>query len=232
MHISHPTRYATLTSTSLTLALAASLAAGCASTRPAPAAAWLPDAPEWELRDQDTEQPPSWVMYERDAPDADVKELRIVGPVAAAPPVVAEAVKRRLHDLIEAPDDVERTVLRRSDEELVVHGLMRLPFPFEDRAVTERTRFSHDPATGVFKVLVEDVDEGPPLPEGVLRVPLIRNTIVIAPAADGTSVVTVDSVHDIGGRFPNWIIYQPVCDQLLADLTAVRAFAEQPPAKP
>jgi hypothetical protein len=202
--------------------------AGCATTRAAPEVAWLPEATGWSVRDADPDRPLAWVMYERKAPDADVKELRIVGPVAATPTVVAQAVRRRLEELLEAPSDMERTILRRDDDELVVHGQMSLPFPFDDRAATERTRFLHDPATGVFKVIIEGIDEATPLPDGVLRIPLVRNTIVIAPAADGTSTVTMDSVHDIGGHFPNWIIYQPVCDQLLADLTAVRAFAEHP----
>jgi len=39
--------------------------------------------------------------------------------------------------------------------------------------------------------------------------------------AQAIRAVTVDSVHDLGGHFPNWAIYGPVCDYMVKEHVAL-----------
>lgn len=212
--------------------LALGVLSACAATRAAPQTTWLPDDTGWEVRDADTEEPPGWVRYERDAVAADVKEFRIVGTVDAEPEAVARALRHRLLDDAYLDDGLERTILRQTEDEVVMYGRTAVPFPFDDREVTERISFSHDPDTGVYTVLGENIEPGEPAPEGVLRIPVVRNAYTITPAGPGRSVITNDSLHDIGGAFPNWVIYSAVCDQLLEDLNTLRTLTAEEQGAP
>ncbi|MFT5681112.1 MAG: hypothetical protein ACI8RZ_002018 [Myxococcota bacterium] len=196
----------------------------CASRRPVESSpVWAPTAAAgWEVRDIDTSESPSWVVYERDAHVADVKAFRLVGIVDAEPDVVMRAVRERLLDARYMPKGLQWQVLQSSESEIVVYGLMPAPFPMRDREATEHMVFSHDPSTGVHRMDSREVDTEEPVPRGALRIPVSRNTFVIAPHGEGQSVVTNDSVHDLGGGFPNWAIYGPVRKQLVEDLHIVQ----------
>ncbi|MFT5584753.1 MAG: hypothetical protein ACI9VR_002339 [Cognaticolwellia sp.] len=217
-----------LTRTAVLLLLASFtiLLGSCAASKPGVQPSWLPDSTGWEIRKVHAGEPLDWVIYERDALVADVKEFRIVGVVDAPPKDVVRALRFRLLDDQYIPEGVQREILTESKTEIVIYGLMSLPFPLNDREATERTTFSHDPVTGVFRVDIREVDPGDEPAGGVLRIPVVRNVFVIAPTGSGKSVVTNDSVHDIGGHFPNRLIYSPVCDQLILDLLTLRELSD------
>lgn len=166
-----------------------------------------------------------WVLYERAARRANVKEFRVVGVVDAKPEAAARALRRRLLDEQYVPDGLHRRVLKESESEVVLYGRTSLPFPFRDREATERYRFTHDPDTGVFRVDARAIDPGGTPPRGVVRVPVIENSWVLAPLGSNQSVFTTDTVHDIGGAFPNALIYGVICDQLVEDLQTIRKLA-------
>lgn len=195
------------------------LTSACAGPRALPPLQWLPPSDGWAVRDVDERQPPRWVVYERDALVADVKEFRIVGLVDAKPEVVARALRYRLLDEQYLPEGMQQwEILRESETEVDIYGRTGMPFPFNDREVTERLRFTHDARTGVHTVEAKDIDPGVDPAPGVLRIPVVQNRFEIAPAGGHRSVVTIDTVHDIGGNFPNWVIYRPVCKQLVKDI--------------
>ena len=156
---------------------------GACAAPSAPALDWLPDDGGWVVRDVDDGEPPGWVLYERDAAEADVKELRIVGIIDAEPERAAQALRERLVD-------------ERSD-------------------------------TGVHRVDARTFDPGGEPPRGVVRVPFIRNTWVLAPTGSGQSVFTVDTIHDIGNGLLNAVIHGPICDQLVEDLQTIRALVSE-----
>lgn len=183
---------------------------------------WAPsDGDGWEVRQVENEEAPSWVLYERDSVLADVKEFRIIGTVEAQPQVVMEATRERLLDDQYLPKGLEREVLVETDEEVIFYGLMSTPGTMRDREVTERILFSVDASTGVYRMDGQEIDADVPSARGVMRIPLARNTVVVEPMDDG-SLLTNDSVHDIGGGFPNWLTYKPTRKQLVEDLGLVR----------
>lgn len=187
---------------------------------------WAPTHEDgWELHQVENEDPPSWALYERDSALADVKEFRIIGTVQAQPQVVMEATRERLLDDTYLPDGLERDVLVETEEEIIFYGLMPTPLTMRDREVTERLVFSTDPATGVYRMDGQEIDADVPSAPGVLRIPLARNTVVVEPI-DDYSLLTNDSVHDIGGSFPNWVTYKPTRKQLIEDLHLVRELSQ------
>lgn len=194
---------------------------GCAANL-GPLPTWAPQENEGgQAQEVEAADEPTWVLYERDSELADVKEFRIVGLTDAAPPVAMDAVRERLLDPQYLPNGLEREILLETEDEIIVYGLMPAPFPVRDREATEQMLFSSDPETGVYRMDGREIDTDEPSPRGVLRIPLARNIVVLEPF-DGGSVLTNDSVHDIGGNFPNWTTYGPVRKQLVEDLYIVR----------
>lgn len=210
------TRSALIASVGLAL-----LCNACAAPQPPSDTAWLPIADGWQVRDIDRGEPMRWVLYQRDALFADVKELRIVGLVDGAPLSVARALRDRLLDDSNLPEGLDRKLLSESEAVVEYYALSSLPFPFDDRQVHERLRFSHDADSDVHAVHVTSFDPGQAPRPGVVTIPLVQNTFVIAPVAGEQSVVTMDTVHDLGGHFPNWVIYGPIADHLVQELLAL-----------
>jgi hypothetical protein len=198
---------------------------GCAPPKVPPGVDWLPPSPGWQVRDVDEDEAPLWVLYERDALLADVKEIRLVGLVDSVPEVAMAALRFRLLDDQYVPDGLERTILSSSDDEVVIYGRTSLPFPFRDREATERWRFRMDPDDGVYEVVAETIDPGGEPLRGVVRTPLIRNRWVFEPWGDGHSVFTTDTIHDVGDRVLNTAIYAPIRKGLVEDLFLVRDLA-------
>ena len=183
---------------------------------------WAPGAEDgWEIREVEREDVPSWVLYERDSSLADVKEFRIIGTVDAQPQVVMDAARERLLDDQYLPEGLEREILVETDEEIIFYGLMPTPLTMRDREVTEHLVFSDDPVSGVYRMDGREIDSDVPSAQGVLRIPLARNSVVVEPM-DELSLLTNVSVHDIGGAFPNWVTYKPTRKQLIEDLDIVR----------
>ncbi len=87
----------------------------CAQPKSPTQIAWLPDATGWNLRDFDDTEPPQWVLCERDALIADVKEFRIVGVVDAEPEVAVGALRYRLLDEQYVPEGLQRRTLKESE---------------------------------------------------------------------------------------------------------------------
>lgn len=214
-----------MSATHLSLApLAAALLLGGCALRMAPDLDWLPDSADWKMRDIDEAEPPTWVAYQREALIADVQEIRVVGLVDATPEVTMRALRHRMLHPSFMPDGMDLEILVDTEEEVVTYGLASMPWPFRDREVTERLAFSHDPTTDVYTILVESFDTDEEVPRGVVRVPVVRNSYVVAPT-DGGSVLTTDSVHDMGGAFPNGLIYGPVRNGMIDVLLELRELA-------
>jgi|GEM_PF-4520757 len=198
---------------------------GCGGPKAPPSASWMPDSSGWVFREAEASDSPRWVLYERDALVADVKEFRIVGVLDAEPAVAMEALRYRLLAEEYVPDMLQRRILTNTESEVEVYGLVELPFPMRDREATERMEFTHDPTTGVFRVDATLIDPGTEPPPGVVRAPVIQNSWTLAPTGTGSSVFTVDTVHDMGGTMLNVAIYGAICDGLVDDLFIINDLA-------
>lgn len=198
------------------------LTGGCAGHH-LPDLDWLPaDAPTWDVRDVDEQEPPSWVAFYRDVDGTHIKDIGISGLVDASPSVTMQALRHRLLDEAYVPDGLELDILFESDEEVVTYGLAAMPWPFLDREVTERMVFSYDAETGAYRVEVDEVDTDDAVPRGVRRVERVHNIFIVAPTDGGASVLTASSLHDMGGTFPNAMIYTPVRNGLVTMLHEIR----------
>jgi hypothetical protein len=198
----------------------------CASGRGEIKADWLLQEPGWDVRDWDDNDQPDWVIYERDALIADVKELRIVALIDAPPSVAVEALWNRISDEARSNDDAEITVISESDTEITFYALASMPFPFNDREVTERIQLTHNVSTGVFRVYGAEVPQAKEPPKGVVRMPFVRNSFTLTPTGTGKSIYINDTLHDLGGNFPNWIIHLPVSKKLVEDVYKLKKATE------
>lgn len=208
---------------SLTMLLSA-----CAGAQAPHGTTWLPSSAGWSVVDVDEAEPPSWVIYERGALVAHVKEFRIVGLINADAELANRALRFRLVDEQYIPKGLMRRTIKESESEVVFYGLISVPFPFQDREVTERYRFSdHCKSSGLYQVHAREVDTAGLPPKGVVRVPLIRNSWTIQELENGQSRLTIDTVHDIGNGFLNVAIYCPIRKQLVDDLREVERIATQ-----
>ncbi len=197
------------------------LLGGCSSQAP-PQAKWLPDDAGWTLRDVDEHKPATWVSYDRVAPGTDIKEIRVVGLVHAPPKTAMRALRQRLLDESYQPDNVEAKVLHETELRILTYALAKLPWPFKNREITEQMDFTEDVESGALRIDVRNVETEGDVPRGVLRVPLVRNRFVVASDEKGGSIVTMDSIHDLGGSFPNWVVYGPIRKGMVDVLFEVR----------
>lgn len=206
--------------------------AACAGSPVVPKTDWLPAEAGWSVRKVDDAKPPRWALFDREVPEAKVKAIRLVGVVVGPPELIALTFRERLLDDANLPEGTQRKILRQEEDEIDIYSTSDIPFPFRDREVTERFHFSSDAQKGHHRIEVRSIDPGVPPAEGMVRLPLVHNVFEIEAAGPGRSRVTMVSVHDMGGHFPNWLIYGPVGDFMVAELKAVEAAAAEASAAP
>ena len=205
----------------LTFAFITLGATACSGPRAVTGVAWLPDTAGWELREVDEQEPPRWVAYHRDVDHAPAKEIRVIGIVNGSPDVVAKIMRTRLLDDSKLPDGMQRKILSASDSTVEYWAMSDMPWPLNDREGHERLRFSQTSTTGARRIeAVSYVPDTPPTP-GTVRVALVENQFDFIPTKDGRSVVDMKSLHDMGGNFPNWVIYGFVSDFMVEELEAL-----------
>ncbi len=102
------------------------------------------------------------------------------------------------------PDD--RRILSDDGEVQVVY--MRISAPLiADRDLVLRRERSDDPETGLHRFAWRAVpDQGPPVPEGVVRIRRSEGSWEFRPAPAARTRVRFSSLTDVGGRVPAWVV--------------------------
>ncbi len=121
-----------------------------------------------------------------------------VGPAVAALTLMNEMIGGK-----EMPKGQTRTVLERSDREVVVRTLVELPLMLSDREVAVRVQHSEDQATGVHRVEFRDANELlPPVEEGVVRLDGTDGYWEFRPGSAGGTEATYVTRATVGGSIP------------------------------
>jgi hypothetical protein len=101
------------------------------------------------------------------------------------------------------PKGQTRTVLERSDRDVVVQTLIELPLMFSDREVAVRIHHSNDQETGIHRVDFRDANEVlPPADEGVVRLDGTDGYWEFRPAGAGRTHATYVTRASVGGSIP------------------------------
>jgi hypothetical protein len=98
-----------------------------------------------------------------------------------------------------------RTVLRRSDEELVVYDQIRAPV-VSDRDVTIRIRKVADARSGAFEIAFESIGDGPGPAAGYVRLPVVRGEWRIEPDGAGGANLAYRCYSEPGGSIPAFLV--------------------------
>jgi hypothetical protein len=143
------------------------------------------------------------VIYERRAvPGSRFYAYRATLALSAPPSETARAVWTAITDSV--PSTVKkRTVLSRSDDELVVYEQISTPV-VSDRDVTLRFRRVVRP--DAIEIQFQSVNElGPPPAAGLVRLPVVRGRWSLTPTASGTHVV-YECFSEPGGSVPAFLV--------------------------
>jgi hypothetical protein len=128
------------------------------------------------------------------------------------------------------PRGQTRRILRRSDDELVLHTYIDMPVMVTDRELTIRITHTSDPATGVHRIEWASADdEAPPSNGDVVRISDARGFWEFLPEAPGRSRATYLTHADLGGWLPARMVSPLMRGQVAGDVArlqrALRKFA-------
>jgi hypothetical protein len=172
-----------------------------------------------EPRDSD---PVGYALYVEDTDDA-YPGYKAEGFVDAAP----EAAAARTWTLMTGQDFVPkgqtRTILRQTDQELVLHTFIDMPAMVADRDLTIRITQSEDPTTGVRRISWQSVEGEAPPPRGrVVRIPDARGYWEFAPDGPDRSRATYMTRADLGGWLPARLVSPLMRDQVAGDVARLQ----------
>jgi hypothetical protein len=156
----------------------------------------------WELVES-VEGPGAHSLYRRQLPDARVAAFRLEGKVDAPIAAVLEAQRRPPRSTGDGP---RRELLRRDGEVTVTYTYMPVPL-LADRDLVLRQEHQHDASSGVHRFVWHTVDgEGPPPPEGVVRIQRSEGMWEFTPQGPGSTRLVLESLTDAGGSLPAWVV--------------------------
>jgi len=140
-------------------------------------------------------------------------EHRALFFIAREPKDVQDAIWRSIESL-HGPEVAARDVLRRGENELVMHDYIKTPI-VSDRELTLRFEKIGQPPLAIRYLARNDLGP-PPAPKRVV-LQVVRGGWVIEPAPGG-SQVTYDCYNEPGGSVPAWMVRGPQQDRIKEDV--------------
>jgi len=145
-------------------------------------------------------------------------EYRVHAHTTVAPNVAVERIWSGIGDE-RSPTVKHRTVVRRAADELVVYDQIHAAV-VSDRDVTIRIRRITD--GNAFELQFESTSElGPPPAAGYVRLPMVRGSWRIEPAAEGGSNIAYRCYSEPGGAIPAFLVRGAQQDSTLDEFERV-----------
>jgi hypothetical protein len=175
---------------------------------------------DWRLVERETD----YVLYKRQAAGSAVAAYRLEADFSAPVERVAQAHLR------EAPqrggkEDGDRPrmrMLRDEGDVKIIYNYVSVPL-VADRDLVLRSRQQLDPKAGVYRFLWHTVtDEGPPVPEGVVRIQRSEGMWEFTRVEPERTHVVFESLTDIGGSIPAWLVNRLYRGQVLGQFEDLR----------
>lgn len=131
-------------------------------------------------------------------------EYRVHAHTSVSAPVAAERIWSGIGDE-RSPTIKHRTIVRRAADELVVYDQIHAAV-VSDRDVTIRIQRVND-GNGLVELRFESTSElGPPPTAGFVRLPMVRGSWRIEPAAEGGSNIAYRCYSEPGGALPAFLV--------------------------
>jgi hypothetical protein len=175
------------------------------------------DDSKWEQKEFDCTQPSSceskqccqygFAVYVRDTPAADVKEVKAVGQVDAAPAKVFQVVTDYEHQVGNMPYVQDQAVFSRSDGEVVFWAVADFPM-VSRRDWVLKSKLEKNLPGGVYRASWNPTEvPGVPAPEdGVVRLKVNTGSWTLEPIDGGKrTLATYQLLTDPGGSIPKFI---------------------------
>ena len=181
----------------------------------------------WEVEERDEDPEHGYVLYvaEGDAAYPTYKlETRL--PVAPEEAVASLLVLMTSED--RAPEGQERRVVRRSEDEVVIHTTIDMPAIVADRDVALLVKVAPDVGDGRRRVAWQTTRDGvPPAPKDVVRIPESSGFWEFSADGPGRSRAVYVTRSDLGGSIPAWIVSPMMRDQVAGDMQRLRDVIEE-----
>jgi hypothetical protein len=175
------------------------------------------DEPQWEQKEFDCKQPDSCesadccqyglVIYTREKPGAEVKEVKAVGQVNATPEKVFQVVTDYEHQVGNMPYVEDQAVFTRTDSDVTLWAVADFPF-VSRRDWIIKSHLERNMSGGVWRASWNptEVPNVPPPEDGVVRLKVNTGSWTMAPLDGGKrTLATYQLLTDPGGSIPKFI---------------------------
>lgn len=143
-------------------------------------------------------------LEKRAVPESRFYEYRARGHAAVSAAVATARIWDGIGDE-RSPTLKHRTILLKSDDELVVYDQIHAPV-VSDRDVTIRIRKLTDVRTGAFEIAFVSVGDGPAPAAGYVRLPVVRGEWRIEPDGAGGANLAYRCYSEPGGAIPAFLV--------------------------
>lgn len=113
----------------------------------------------------------------------------------------------------------------RSQTEIITYNLGNAPWPVADRDNITRSIFTKPSAKQV-KVSMESIPDYIPKKDGIVRIPRSKGHWLFTDMGDGTVKVEQQSVADLGGAVPDWLVNSTIVEGPYDVLLAMKNLLE------
>ncbi|NNL65297.1 MAG: hypothetical protein HKP30_03540 [Myxococcales bacterium] len=179
----------------------------------------------WQLEHRDDDPERGYVLYKRMPPGSDFAAYRLEAVIDAPPERVARAARENLLDPEQTQSNVRKQILRNDGDVVIVYSYIDLPL-VSDRDALTRAERSFDHRTQSYRLSWRNTDEGPPPPEGVVRVGKSEGSWLFEPAPDGRTKVTYESHSESPGVIPAWVVNSVMNGTVVDGFDKLRARAQ------
>jgi hypothetical protein len=155
-------------------------------------------------------------------------EYRARGRTPVSPALATASIWDGIGDE-HSPTLKHRSILSRSDDELVVYDQIRTPV-VNDRDVIIRIHRVADARAGAFAITFESVGDGPGPTPGYVRLPVVRGEWRVEPDAAGGALLSYRCYSEPGGAVPAFLVRSVQQSQVLELFE--RALARMAPVAP
>ncbi len=145
-------------------------------------------------------------------------EYRVRGRAPVAPDLALARLWAGIGDE-RSPGLKRRTVLRKSEDQMVVHDEVRAPVVSDRDVVIELRKRAVAP--GTFEVAFQSIDTGPPPAPGIVRLPVVRGEWIIGPDGSGGAALSYRCYSEPGGAIPAFMVRGTLQEQALDEYDRV-----------
>jgi len=182
----------------------------------------------WEIVKKDKSEEEKWILCSRKTAGSKFLEFQIVGVMNATSKQAQKAVREKMENNEKYEiDGLPIEILSNTKTELLTYSVSKMPFPFKDREMCERVKFSKNETTNTTSVVWKEAwDEAPAKKDKTIRMPIIRGSWLFVPSDSTKSKATYSVQFDPGGHIPAWMVNSMAGSFLIEELKSIEEIAQ------